>query len=322
MNLSKCYLRVNESSATNESYEVLIISETEWILFLSYVSEVVFIVLVNAFTLATFATNHQLRKRSTYLIINLTVADLLFGTTEGLLSILEPAILERYLPRSTEEWFSWQKLMLLTLYFLFPVASLVYILLISLERLHATIYPFKHCLIGGKVYFRIIAFSWLVALVLAFVFAFLLLRVSFVFPYVYASFAFITLLILAVSYVRIILNVKKYPHSAQNFGSLLSEERKLSLTLFIMTLTSFLTILPAVIWDAIIADHLWQDEVSLTAIAYRVSYTFDALYLFNPILNPLIYAIRMQQFRRAAKKLICKKKSGSIGIESVESLAM
>ena len=58
--------------------------------------EAVFIVLVNAFTIATFATNHQLRKRSTYLIINLTVADLLFGTTEGLLSILEPAILERY----------------------------------------------------------------------------------------------------------------------------------------------------------------------------------------------------------------------------------
>ena len=130
MNLSTRYLRVNECSATNESYEVLIISETEWILFASYVTEVVFIVLVNAFTLATFATNHQLRKRSTYLIINLTVADLLFGTTEGLLSILEPAILERYLSRSTEEWFSLQELMLLTLYFLFPVASIVYIFLI------------------------------------------------------------------------------------------------------------------------------------------------------------------------------------------------
>ena len=72
--------------------------------------EAVFIVLVNAFTIATFANNHQLRKRRTYLIINLTVADLLFGTTEGLLSILEPAILERYLSCSTEEWFSWQEL--------------------------------------------------------------------------------------------------------------------------------------------------------------------------------------------------------------------
>ena len=197
--------------------------------------------------------------------------------------------------------------MLLTLNFLFPVTSLVYILLFSLERLHATIYLFKHCLIGEKVYFRIITFSWLLALALAFVFAFLLLPVSFVFLNVYASFAFITLLILAVSYVRIILNVKKYPHSAQNFGSLLSEERKLSLTLFIITVASFLTILPAVIWDAMIAG-LWPDKVSPT-IAYRISYTFAALYLFNPILNPLIYALRMQQLRRAAKKLICKKKN-------------
>ena len=108
MNLSTCYLRVSECSTTNEFYEVLIISETEeWIWFAcGYVTEVVSIVLVNAFTLGTFATNHQLHKRSTYLILNLTVADLLFGITEGLLSILVTAILERYLPRSTEEWFS------------------------------------------------------------------------------------------------------------------------------------------------------------------------------------------------------------------------
>ncbi|CAH3171238.1 unnamed protein product [Porites lobata] len=186
----------------NDSY---VLSETEEyrIWFASYVTAIVFIVLLNAFTLATFASNHQLRKHSTYLIINLTVADLLFGTAEGLLFILEPAILERYLPCSTEEWFSWQELMLLTLYFLFP----------------------------------------------------------------------------------------KHPHSAQNFGSLLSEERKLSLTLFIMTVASLLTILPAVFWDATI-NHLSLDQVSPT-IDDRVPYTFDALYLFRPILNPLIYAIRM-----------------------------
>ena len=97
---------MNECSVFNDSY---VLSETEeWIWFASYVTAIVFIVLLNAFTLATFASNHQLRKHSTYLvIINLTVADLLFGTAEGLLSILEPAILERYLSCSTEELFSW-----------------------------------------------------------------------------------------------------------------------------------------------------------------------------------------------------------------------
>ena len=75
--------------------------------FASYVTAIVFIVLLNAFTLATFASNHQLRKHSTYLIINLTVPDLLIGTIEGLLSILKPAILERYLSFTTQECFSW-----------------------------------------------------------------------------------------------------------------------------------------------------------------------------------------------------------------------
>ena len=78
-----------------------------------------------------------------------------------------------------------------------------------------------------------------------------------------------------------------------------------------MTVASFLAILPSVVWDTIIADHLWQDKVS-PAIAYRISHTFGELYLFNPILIPFVYAIRMQDFRRAAKKLICKKKSAGI----------
>ena len=92
---------MNERSVFNDSY---VLSETEEcrIWFASYVTAIVFVVLLNAFTLATFASNHQLRKHSTYLIINLTVADLLFGTGEGLLSILEPTILERYLPCSTD----------------------------------------------------------------------------------------------------------------------------------------------------------------------------------------------------------------------------
>ena len=66
-----------------------------------------------------------------------------------------------------------------------------------------------------------------------------------------------------------------------------------------MTVASFLTILSAVIWDAIIADHLWQDEVS-SAIAYRISYTFGSLYLFNPILNPLFM---LQECRSSGEQL-------------------
>jgi len=60
--------------------------------------------------------------------------------------------------------------------------------------------------------------------------------------YVLASFNVFTLLILSISYVVIVVKVKSNP-PPQPFGSLASD-RKLSVTLFIVTVVSILTILP------------------------------------------------------------------------------
>ena len=49
----------------------------------TFVIEFIVIFLLNAFTLAIYIRNRHLRKRSTYLIINLTVVDLLVGTVAG-----------------------------------------------------------------------------------------------------------------------------------------------------------------------------------------------------------------------------------------------
>ena len=119
--------------------------------------------------------------------------------------------------------------------------------------------------------------------------------------YVFASYCFITVLIITVSYVIIILNVKSSPQS-YIFGSKLLAEKKLSITLFVMTVASFLTILPWAVWVAMLR-HIWC-ELS-PAIAYRFYLTFSALYLCNSIVNPIIYALRTQEFRKAARKLCC-----------------
>ena len=104
-------------------------------------TELIVIFLINLFTLATFARNRHLRKRSTYLVINLTTADLLLGVAGFLLIKLEPRILESH--NILGEHFNWYAFLYLTLESLFPAASLANLSLISLERLHATIYPLK-----------------------------------------------------------------------------------------------------------------------------------------------------------------------------------
>ena len=278
----------------------------------TFVTELIVIVLINLFTLATFARNRHLRKRSTYLVINLTIADLLLGVVAVLLPILEPRILESH--NILGEHFNWYAFLYLTLESLFPAASLANLSLISLERLHATIYPFRHCLIREQIYFTVITSSWLLALFFASMVAILVvLRAQLTLDfYVFASYCFITVLIITVSYVIIILNVKSSPQS-HIFGSKLLVEKKLSITLFVMTVASFLTILPLAVWVAMLR-HIWCDLSPV--IAYRFHLTFSALYLCNSIVNPIIYALRMQEFRKAARKLCCCRESKLV--ESIE----
>ena len=282
-----------------------IISEKEeraW--FAPFIIECIVIFLLNAFTLAIYTRNRHLRKPSTYLIINLTVADSLVGTVGTVLvrlSFFVPDKLERDL--ELKQAFSWQSFVYLTLSDLFPVASLANISLISLERLHATLFPFRHCLIGKRVYLTTICCSWLFSLTLSCVFSLLDLRASPAFPYVFSSYIFLSLLILTVSYVIIISTVKNNPPSP-NAGPALSKERKLTVTLFTVNVVSVLTILPFVIW-IVIAHHI-QSKLC-HAVFLRIEFSFDLLYLFNSIINPLIYAIRMQEFRKAATKLFCTK---------------
>ena len=295
-----------------------IISEKEeraWLAAFIIESSVIF--LLNAFTLAIYTRNRHLRKPSTYLIINLTVADLLVGTVLVPLLFFVPDKPERDL--ELKQAFSWQSFVYMTSACLFLVASLANISLISLERLHATLFPFRHCLIGRRVYLTTIFCSWLFSLTLSSVFSLLFLRASpATFLYVHASYIFLSLLILTVSYVIIISTVKNNPHFP-NAGPVLSQERKLTVTLFTVTVVSVLTILPWVIW-IVIAHHI-QSKLCHT-VSLRIDYSFRVLYFFNSMVNPLIYAIRMQEFRKAARKLFSTKTSELVRAQPMEPLKL
>ena len=147
---------------------------------------------------------------------------------------------------SEEQDCSCPGLIFCVLYATFPIASQLNLFLISLERLHATLLPFSHCLITNWVYFKIIITNWAIRLSLAFVIASLTQGAE---PYAWASFSVITLLVLAVSYIIIFVNVQNNPHS-RHHGTV-HKERKLSITLLIVTGVSLLTILPMAILNSL-----------------------------------------------------------------------
>ena len=285
--------------------------------FAAQVVEFIAIFLLNAFTLATYIRNRHLRKGSTYLIINLTVADLLVAIVAGTSIIFEEGNLETL--KGLKQDLSLQSFLYFTLHVLSLVASLANISLISLERLHATLFPYRHCLVGTRVYLATILCSWLFSLTFSSVLSLLTFRASLAsFWYVIASYIFLSLLILTVSYSIIISTVKNNPHTP-NAGTALSKERKLTVTLFTVTVVSFLTILPGAIWT-VVPQRIWSKLCP--AVFSRIDYSFDLLYLFNSIVNPLIYAVRMQEFRKAARKLFCTKTSELARVQPMEPLTL
>ena len=288
---------------THKTGEVLS-SQEHSIWFSVFISEFTVIFIINACTLIIFARNRQLLKRTTYLIINLTVADLLVGAVTGPLEI--------YYAETTSD-FSWQEFIISFFYNAFPVSSLANLSLISLERLHATLHPFKHCSIRKRVYFIAIACSWLLAFVLACMDTVFYLFLPAAYWYAWASHIVLTLVTLTISYVIIAVKVKSNPLH-RHFGAVVSN-RKLSVTLFIVTIVSILTTLPWAIW-AIIPHTIWIEMSHAASIDIR--YAVLVLFCASSIVNPVVYAIRMQQFRQAVKELICKRTPVSTSDQPIE----
>ena len=250
--------------------------------------------IINAFTITTFTRNHHLRKRSTYLIMNLTVADLLVGVVTGPLTVYYHQKKEK-----DDNNCTWPELMICAMKVAFPIASQVNLSLISLERLHATLFPFRHCLITKCVYFKVIIACWLMALILA---IFMVISSQEASHYAWASFSAVTLLVLAVCYIIILVNVQGSPHS-QHHGSI-HTERKLSITLFIVTGVSVLTILPLTIFNSMPEGikQKWHSESSVDVYLILL-----AIYLANSMVNPVVYAMRMQEFRKAFLNLVSRQ---------------
>lgn len=262
--------------------------------FPAQITEFLVISIINAITITVFARIRHLRKRSTYLIINLTVADLLIGTVAGPLYVYHNGVEKHEL--TYPGFFSW------TFKLTFLIASPLNLSIISLERLHATLFPFRHCLIRKWFYFKIILGSWLIAMLLASLMAGLYLNKLYsAFAYAKTTFDVVNLLVLTVSYLIVVLKTR--PHS-QNVATL-HAERKLSVTLLIVTGVSVLTILPWAIYKSLPKHtNVKRDMASDVDIHQMLA----VIYFANSIVNPFVYAIRMIQFRNALRSLVSRQR--------------
>ena len=123
--------------------------------------ESVFIIVGNIFTIFVFWKHRNRLKRTSFLLINLAVTDLLVGFTEPI--ALGPFDIAGHLeetslnsPRITNVSTAFQVT--------FSCASVLFLTLISLDRAYALIWPFRHRVASTKSYIYSATIAWITAI--------------------------------------------------------------------------------------------------------------------------------------------------------------
>jgi len=267
--------------------------------------ECLVIVVLNIITIIVFVKQRQLQRQSTYLIIHLAIVDLLVGAVSGPLQIDRNVIficgLRNYrVPNST-----WSYYVRIALLHLFSFTSVVNLMFVSLERLHATFRPFRHRFVKKWIYGIIITVIWLTTTAresAQIVFKEKGYSHFHIDSILYIPFYIISIVIICSSYILIVVKVRCSRHPYHH-GVAGQRERKLTSTSLIVALVSLLCYLPVITFITLdlfnvqlFVDISWR---SFIHIRMTVALTF----LSNSIVNPVIYALRLPGFRAGISQI-------------------
>ena len=264
--------------------------------FAVFLTVCVAIVTVNLTSIILFIKKRSLRTRAMYLVINMTVADMFVGGFSHFL--LYRSLSYKYKCDIVKMNLSLERIVIIDFLFVwFPLTSLTAIAVISLDRMHATIRPFRHRLIKKWVYGVTIAGVWVLAAMVST--AILILFEYGKEPsyrlYFSQSYCCLCLLVICVSYssiaVKFLCGAHPQHHGAAN------RQRKLTVTLFIMTIVSLLMWLPHAVFTFLYQTGIIK-FLSIQEVV-RLDFSLKILYFMNSLVNPIVYTIRMPEFREA-----------------------
>ncbi|XP_068690287.1 octopamine receptor beta-2R-like [Montipora foliosa] len=292
-------------------------SSSECIAWLTVLNiETVAIVTMNALTIIIYAKERILRKRSIYLVISLAVADMFVACNLFFVSLAlsdECNLWTINLFRSIEI-----VIVFVILLYYCPLASVINLAAISLERMHATFRPNKHRLIEKKIFGAAVAGVWFTAaLSTAIRFSPFFLGHSDITTFVEVAASFLSLFlcclfIMVVSYSSIATKFYCGTHP-QHHGAI-RRERKLTKTLFIVTIVSLILVTPFIIFGLYLIVS--SGEIFKTfSLKTQLHIIFSLLCLFygNSLINPLLYTLKMPEFKRALFLLLrCRSRSEAV----------
>ena len=269
------------------------------------VLESLIIIVGNIFTIFVFWKHRNKLKRTSVLLINLAVADLLFGLTEAISTgtdKLPREFNERTLASTANE-----HIYAVVFNAMFSFASVLFLVLISLERAYALIWPLRHRVASTKGYIYSVIIVWLAVISTGVLSS---LSLHGVFSHVYWTVSscivvILCLIVICTSYlaIRKRLNYRApVLDAAHNRQTEPEQKAKLSRTLFIVIAASLVCWFPSMLVYGI--DILCPKCASLLVVS-----VFNMLRLANSLINPIIYSFRIPMFRETIKRIKLRRPS-------------
>lgn len=287
----------NSSTASAGQAGVASVSLRPW--FLAFGAEALIIIVGNLITIFAFASRKTSRKGRFLFLINLSIADLLVG------AIPLPLYLA-YLGDLVSFWqIRWGKALEITLFgvdVLLGFASVMTLTVISLERVYATVVPVAYRGLKRRIYWFSVALIWFVAFATAGVClaSNFLLKSLEIATYVSMSLLSVLCCIISVSYITIWYRIKSKRRNIRQKTS--QYENKLALTLFIVTVTSLAAWLPFVIVNVLFV-------FSSIHFSFNFVYFSKILHYGNSFVNPIVYSLRMPEFRNSVVRMFSLRSS-------------
>ena len=240
-------------------------------------SVMAFLIIVgNSLTIATLLRK-KFRKRPQFLLISLAFADLLVGCATTLYVIVECRFFALLFVFNIFDMFA-------------GLSSIFHLAVISLERLHATLRPFRHRRLSLKAYWVAIATPW----VLSFSFGVAPTLTGFhrgaqgVLLIIVTIFLSTPLLITCFSYLAIWRRRRISPEIVRSFRQ--NQEARFSMTIFLVTAASFMTCIPFLLFFIM---------ATVYPIPLSVFFCIKLLEYSNSLVNFVIYILRFPSYRKA-----------------------
>lgn len=245
----------------------------------------VVIILGNLAPIVTFIKTRSLRRKSHYLLICLSVADCGVGVVT-LLNV--PFFLNIFLGAAYIRCLDIMDT-------LTGFASIITLVVVSVERFYAVFFPLRHLTTRFKFYAGLASFPWCIACFIA-GFNDIFTNSFIVYGYLINITIVTCLLVIVFNYVTI--GVKAFRIQSSSF-----RDRHLVVILLIVTLSSIVTWLPVQCLSAVLIFCRTCQNPHI-----NVFYAMKFLQFSNSGINIFVYILRMNEFRSAFLVLFCRKK--------------